>query len=178
MPTWLWIHGIIIIIWVIFWGAIYYFKFWTLSFPFKKMTSIKIIFSLYLPLSWLLSSLLIGVIIVIVRQQSVLDNIFLILFPLIALVLMSFYYGISYFLFRKSENQLQTNIRNFRDTCQKWILQFPFIDESKYDLQVFVSKDRPVGRMVIYELTFCEEKALKAETDKLPIGLTLLFSRK
>jgi hypothetical protein len=178
MPTWFGIHGILLVIWIIIWGSLYYLKLWRLSFPFKKMTSIKIILSLFLPISWFSSSILIGIFLTLVKQLTFLDRVFLLFIPLIFLFVMIIHYSISSYQYNKSENQLQSNLINFKENCQKWITQFPFISEDKYDLQVFISKDILVGRMIIYELSCSEEKVLKEKTNELPKEVTLLFSRK
>lgn len=178
MPTWLWIHGIILVIYIIFWGLLYYLKLWRLSFPFNKMTSIKVILSLFLPFSWLLSSLVIGLFLLLSKQLSKLDKMLLIYFPLVSLLALFVNYYINSLKYNNSEKQIQKNINLLRDTCHNWVLQFPFLDENKYDLQVFISKNKPVGRMVLYELTCSEEKIINQHKDKLPQEVTLLISRK
>ncbi|MDW7614891.1 hypothetical protein SC499_09140 [Peribacillus simplex] len=178
MPTWFWIHGILLVIWIVIWGAIYYLQLWRLSFPFEKMTSFKIVLSLFLPFSWLSSSFLIGIIYSLIGDFVFLDKVLVIFIPLIILIVMFIYYFINSSIYHKNENQIQTSIKNLKENCQKWILQFPFISEEQYDLQIFISKDRPVGRMIIYELTCNEERVLKEQTGDLPKEVTLLFVKK
>lgn len=178
MPVWLLVHGILIVIWGSFWISVYYLRLWVISFPFNKMTSLKIAMFLFLPLTWLCSSLSIGLVLFSFNVISYVDKIALIIIPLILILLILIFFWFSNSSHQQREAYLQKSVKNFKDNCQNWIKQFPFINEDKYDLQVFLSKDRPVGRMIIYELNYKEEVELKEHKEELPNGVTLLFLKK
>lgn len=178
MPMWILVHGILLVIWSSIWLSVYYFRLWTLSAPFNKVTSLRIIFLHLIPLSWLLSSFFVGLLLFIIDTLEQADIVLSVFVPLGILLIYYIYFWFNNSTKQQREEYIQNNIKNFKDNCQNWIKQFPFINEDKYDLQVFISKDKPVGRMIVYELTHKEENELREQKAELPSGVTLLFLKK
>jgi hypothetical protein len=178
MPMWLLVHGILIVFWGSIWFSVYYLRLWTLSTPFTKETSLKIVIFHFLPLSWLSSSFIVGTILYNITRLEKVDIILLLFFPFCSVIFYFINFWFNNSTHQQREEYIQKSIKSFKENCQNWVNQFPFISEENYDLQVFISKDKPVGRMIVYELTNIEESALKEHKEELPSGVTLLFSKK
>lgn len=178
MPSWMLIHGILLVLWSCVYFSVYYAKSWTLSAPFNRTTSMKIVFILLLPLSWLISSVFLGITLFLLGQLKSTDIIFLVIIPLVLLLIYGFYLWLSNQSYTKQDEILRKKLVTFKENCQEWTKQFSFINEDNIDLEIFISKDKPVGRMIIYDLDSLEESILKKQLDKIPSGLTIMFSKK
>lgn len=178
MPFWILIHGILFTTWALFWLVLYNRNLWTLSTLFSKEISFKIVVFHLFPLTWLSSSIILGIIKFITRPEYSTDFYMLIVVPLIIILVIIFDHLAANIKTKQNDNKLKDNMQRFKEHCQNWILQFPFINENQYELEVFISKERPVGRMIVYELTETEASLLKKHEEELPCGLKLLFFNK
>jgi hypothetical protein len=178
MPNWMLIHGILLVIWGFVFLFIYNVKSWTLSAPFNRITSLKIVFYYLLPLSWLVSSIFLGIVLYYSGRLKSTDILFLILLPFVVLMIYGFYQWFSNQSYIKHKKQIQISLSDFKDSCKEWTKQFSFIKDENIDLEIYISKGKPVGRMIIFGLDSEEETTLKKQQENIPPGLTIMVSKK
>ncbi|AIF68205.1 hypothetical protein GZ22_17255 [Terribacillus saccharophilus] len=178
MPNWMLIHGILLVILGCLYFFVYYNKSWTLSAPFNKKTSMKILFLYLLPLCWLLSSVLLGITFYYFGLLKSVDVIFLVILPILTIIISGVYYWLSNKSYIKQQEQTYKDIDNFKKVSMKWIKQFSFVNDNNIDLEVYISKGTPKGRMIIYDLTTSEENLILKQHENIPLGLTIMTSKK
>lgn len=178
MPIWMLVLGILFIFWIGVYLSVYYIKAWTLGAPFSKKTSLKIVFLYYLPLSWLLSSFLFGVILFFIGKLKSIDVLLLIVGPVIITLCFIGYLWFSNHSYKAHEKELQKKLKSYSKASKIWLQEFSFINKENIDLQIYISKENPVGRLIIYGLTPNQQSIVKGKKDSLPPGITLLFAKK
>jgi hypothetical protein len=178
MPNWMLIHGILLVIWGCVFLFVYYVKSWTLSAPFNRITSMKIVFYYLLPLSWLASSIFLGIILYYSGRLKNTDILFLILLPFVVLMIYGFYQWFSNQSYNKHKEQIHKSLGDFKDSCNEWTKQFSFIKDENIDLEIYISKGKPVGRMIVFGLDSENETILKKQQENVPPGLTIMVSKK
>lgn len=178
MPIWILIHGILLVIWLSVYLTSYYTKLWTLSTPFSKTTSMKIVFIYFLPFSWLISSIIVGMLFYLFNILENIDFVFLVILPFTVLLFFISYLIVSNKLYIKHRKKSYENLEDFRRRCDEWVAQYPFLNLNNIDLEIYTSKGKPVGRMIISGLDSEKETVLKTSRHNAPVGLTIKFSKK
>ncbi|OOE14062.1 hypothetical protein [Fictibacillus arsenicus] len=179
MPTWLALSGALLIFWTVFWFIIYKFQLWTISFPLSKSTVLKAMVTIIIPVSWLTTTLIFGVFLAILKEETFFELFTLVFFPLILLILILlvlYLENIKYHKIRKNE---QNELNEIKNNIILWLNQFSFLTQKNYDLQIFISKNKPVGKIIIHDVSNEEASRLKESKNQLPSTVSLLiFERK
>lgn len=178
MPNWMLIHGTLLVIWVIVYIFVYYMRVWSISVPFSRKTSMKVIFICLLPLSWLVSSVTLGITLYFFGSLISSDIVFLVILPIVFLLIYGFYFWLSNLSYIKHQKQIHKSLEYFRNSCKEWTNQYSFINDSNFDLEIYISKGKPVGRIIIFGLNLEEETILKNQQEKAPLGLSIMFAKK
>ncbi|MBA4533887.1 MULTISPECIES: hypothetical protein [Brevibacillus] len=136
----------------------------------------KIEFGVVVPVAWALASLLYGLFyITAMMSESVTALVCLIVLPVLFLLSTALYLWIKE---KKRRIQLQNELAlksGTKEKCLKWIKQFSFVDESNSDLQIYISKGRPTGRLTIQSLTTEQIYEIESRSNELPMGVKLLL---
>jgi hypothetical protein len=178
MPTWLIIHSSIFVVWLLFWLLAYYFKLWRIGFPFNKSIAFRSVLLYLIPLCWLASSVLIGSILNLLLEFTSLTIFIVIVFPLIILLGYSTYFFMSRNNFLKREKKIVHELGKANNDILNWVKQFPFIKDENFDIQLFISNNKPIGKMYLYEINSNEKDIIKRKMKELPKGIKLHFIKK
>lgn len=176
MPVWAVIQIGLLVIWLFFAFMFYYYKGWQTGFPIKRDQIINLIFLRIVPILWMSSSLILGVVYVLFKTNSLGDLIQIcstIVIPII--VLFFIFYNVRKLDRKKYEaekRELQ-EIKEKRDNSIKWVNQFQFITKENFDLKVYISKGRPAGMLTIYNMNEEQRNVLNQNRAKLPEGIYL-----
>ncbi len=60
----------------------------------------------------------------------------------------------------------------------KWTKQFPFIKEDNLSIQLYISNNKPIAKMYLYELGSKEMEIVKKKEKELPEHTSLYFLKK
>ncbi|MBT2696534.1 hypothetical protein J7E79_03715 [Bacillus sp. ISL-40] len=175
MPTWTIVLGTLLIFWTVFWIYIYNNRIWLISFPFSSSNAHKVLFTLLIPVSWFVSTLFMGIILFFASDLSAIDISALLIFPFIMLVVIIMGNIIPNRNRLKEQKELQRLTFEVRSKCLNWTKQFYFLSDKNVDLQVFVSKGNPVGKIIIHGVSHEEASILKQNKNKLPETVSILI---
>ncbi|WP_347320849.1 hypothetical protein [Rossellomorea sp. RS05] len=178
MPTWILIHGSLMVFWFIFWALMYYFKLWRIGFPFNKSTAFKAVFLYLFPISWLACSVILGTITSVLLDSNLWNVLLAIILPLLVLIAYSLNIFVSRYLFFRSEASNESAVNKTKEDMMKWTKQFPFIKEDNLSIQLYISNNKPIAKMYLYELGSKEMEIVKKKEKELPEHTSLYFLKK
>jgi hypothetical protein len=178
MPSWLIIHSSLIIAWLLFWLLTYYFKLWRIGFPFNKSIAFRSLVEYLIPICWLTSSVLIGSVMYFLFELTLISILTLIVIPFIVLLGIFVTTLKKQSDFNKKEMKIEHELGKANSDILNWTKQFPFIKEENFDIQLFISNNKPIGKMYLYEINAKEKDILRKKMKELPSGVKLYFIKK
>ncbi|RJX40851.1 hypothetical protein D3P09_02175 [Paenibacillus pinisoli] len=176
MPIWLIIQIGLLVLSSLLAFVFYISKGWRIGLPFNKDQAMKLIFIRIVPILWLSSSFVIGIIYLLINTQIFSDSLqvlSMIVFPLITLTII--FIGI-----RKrdkqneSEKQYERNaLKKISEKCEQWINQFSFISSENVELKVYISKGNPIGKISVFNVNEQQKNEINQFKDSLPHNVYL-----
>ncbi|ODB61656.1 hypothetical protein [Paenibacillus polymyxa] len=181
MPIWLVLQLGLLAIWIVLAFLYYYSKGWRVGLPFQKDQVFKLLFSKIVPIVWMGSSLILGVIYILFNTQQMSDTLQIVFMVMVPIASLFFIFYRAWLHDKKAEEVKKTENKIIKEQSEKtikWVHQFDFVKEDKIELMVYISRDKPVGKLTVYDLTGDQQEILNQNKQNLPTDVYLEMTLK
>jgi hypothetical protein len=172
MPLWLIVQLGMLITWYLVAFLFISIKGWRIGFPLSTNLFSSLIYKRIVPIAWLVSCFVYGIGHLLINLRSselFLPLIFLNVVPLIFIGIvagMMIKNGVD----KKNEEKMLSDKYN---ELYLWTKKFNFIRKDMIEVNIYISKGKPVGRAHFNNLTPSQIEEIKLNTNDLPAGIYL-----
>ncbi|MEF7556202.1 hypothetical protein [Bacillus thuringiensis] len=176
MATWLTIQITIGVVLFLFWSVVALSRAWGIGFLVNKKDIFKLMYGFFYPVSYFIVLIVIEGIIILKRGWSSFGYMQLLLPSILFIIIF-----VELCLYKKqkkdSEKKAQ-DISTKKEECLNWFRKFSFANDEQIQIQLYETKQRIVGKVIVKNVTDNEEKELRAYEELLPQDISLLILKK
>jgi hypothetical protein len=171
MTKWLVLQLILLVGWSVAIFYLYQRKLWKARFPFNANQVFKALFLIVLPICWQGSSLVLGLGLLVTNASAVISPSFLfllIILPIISLTLTAIWLILRYRSELIENSNHQNAIMQKVSECKQWIQKFEFINNQMIDVKIYISNGKPVGKLIVHDVTKDQAKLITEDKQGPP----------
>lgn len=177
MPAWsIGVYALMLLVSIAAGIYIYHSKMWKGGFPFGNLQILKVLGLIFVPALWMILILFIGLLLFVlgeVQSNAAMVFIAYIGIPIVFLVSIIVFFIVHQVINNKNEKKMKQDIEKKVEQCREWVEKFPFINNEMIEVKIYISNGKPVGRLIIQNISLEQVSSLDKSKSLLPEGIYL-----
>lgn len=156
---------VLLLVWIIITLISYFGGLWGSSGLIGRKKIFQFLMFRFLPSAWLISSLFIGLFLVVKvpKQLTNFSVLMTIVLPMVALLTILFSLANENRKLKQKQREEKDKMELKRSECQEWLRSISFINSKDVTLKLYLSNNKATGRMIITNVTKEQNEIIRKE---------------